>query len=110
MVPSGCEGVAQEPVLTLSLLCLWRPSDLLNLLLKKWGLHYPGKVSMDMESVCRKLQFLSASCPVPGAWTSPSAGRESHVIGLSVVPTTQEGPRSAHTALKVTTTFSSQCL
>lgn len=95
---SGCEGVAQEPVPKLSLLCLWRPSDLLICFCKNGVCITPAKVSMNMESVCGKLQLLSASCPVPGAWVSPSAGRGSRVIGLSVVPTTQEGPRSAHTA------------
>lgn len=55
---------------------------------------------MNMESVCGKLQFLSASRPVPGAWASPSVGRGSCVIGLSVVPTTQEGPQECPYCLK----------
>lgn len=54
MVPSGCEGVAQEPILMLSLSSLSRPSDLLNLLLQNGVCITLAEVSMNMELVCGK--------------------------------------------------------
>lgn len=54
MVPSGCEGVAQEPIRMLSLSSLSRPSDLLNLLLQNGVCITLAEVSMNMELVCGK--------------------------------------------------------
>lgn len=56
MAPSGFEGVARKPVLMPSFQCLWRPSDLLILLLQNGVCITPAEVSMNMESVCGKWQ------------------------------------------------------
>lgn len=68
------KGVAQEPILVLSLSSLSRPSDLLNLLLQNGVCITLAEVSMNMESVCGKRLGLR-----------PALGLRKRVIGFSVV-------------------------